>query len=579
MSIELFPDGSGERHYPWAAKGTAMGSLYEYAKYALEVGERKDVVEHACRVASLAKAFFGDCMPIKQVHIACLLHDVVDRAINKESSKYKPEHADAIEKILLDFFTSKEISLDEIDYIGSILPDMVYIERESGKHRKNMAERASGEGEYKYNANRDNVSSEVVEMITDNYQGDIPKEVWKTTEPFINFEHLKEVLEQSNIESVAIKAVELLDNMKNPSSERQSAWLQDVLEAESFYAPIVEALGFEGLSSALRSEAYLVRLKMQDETEAIEEARKIYDKVTNIGVRNVVRKIFKLDESELEIDHAVTVDQMTGEKPVHVGEFAGDTLDGCSIVGNYRLKEVGVLANKIVQYGGGLPMDVMGLMVITEDVDDSAERFVDFIKNRAKEENGITLECAKSKNKPIFIGGSEKYVSKIIEKLKENKVDEEEYEFRFETEEKAEERRGYHKYEVSKLTFFFECDGIKIPTEVQFVTKDERRRSRVGEIAHLIYKYLRQYFPSEKEIEKMPSEERDKIRESMRQVTKAGAGVIESMYCRKENIDPNDLDVNGKSVPGRKEFFRELAGPALKGLPRWYPGWYTKLYG
>ena len=65
------------------------------------------------------------------------------------------------------------------------------------------------------------------------------------------------------------------------------------MEAESFYAPLCEVMGFDGLAASLRSQAHIIRLKGQGEHDLIEEIREQYETIRHIGVRNflVLRKL------------------------------------------------------------------------------------------------------------------------------------------------------------------------------------------------------------------------------------------------------------------------------------------------
>lgn len=513
----------------------ACKSLNIYA--GAVTSERADLVSHAERTVGLLKSFAGSRVP-PEAFSAAMLHDVVDRFINTKSTKYTPEKTTAAQDALMEFFTNPELDYEQGRYISCLLADMVHIEVESGRHRVEMAKYArNGEG--------GTVSPEVVEMMSDHYQGAIPADVWQKTEPLLDFERMRSFLSEVNIEALLIKASELLDNMQNPSSKRKSALFQDVLEAESFYAPIIEVIGFEGLASALRSEAHLIRLRGQGQQEAIEKSTEVVDAVSGAGTQQLVRRILGGGQADCATMPVVEKDSLGKNYPIHFGEFAVETVDGAVISGNYRLKGRGSLANKIAKNNGDLPMDVLGLMVISEDETESAKRFADFIEHRT---GSFRLNPSNGRLTPVFIDGSNEYVAAVLGELESRQIPPQMYEAKAESNQQAEERRGYQKYQVSKVTFFAEQNSVDIPVEVQFLTKEERRRSRLGETAHIVYKYLRQFFPSDTEIENLPDGERCSVRQQKLAVVLGAKGILEEIYDRVRYLSADSLEVNQRSI-------------------------------
>lgn len=505
-------------------------SLEVYAEY--DTGERGDLVEHAERVVGLMDAFAGDVVPPEAVSLV-YLHDVVDRLLNTESTKHTPEREAAAKEAMLDFFTDPTLGSKRAKYAVCLLPDMVWTEQASGRHRKGMANRA-------YNGD-DTITPEVIQMMSEQYTGNIPPEVWRKVEPLLEFDYMRRFVKNTNIESLLVKMCELADNMSNPSSRRESAWLQDSLEAESFYAPSAEALGFDGLAATLRSEASMLRLRGQGKEEYITEAEAVLNKIADVGIESIVSQILGGDEDTCAVAPAVGVNTETGEVPMHIGEFAIDTGSSGCLAGNYRLKTVGSLAKKMARYEGGMPSDIVGLMVISEDVATSARDFAHFIESRLPQ---FTPYLAKSKDKQIYIQGSEEYVAAVTAELQARGFDEECYQTNVQTKEEA-AKEGYGKYEVSKVTFSVNHDGTDVPTEVQFLTKAERKRSRYGEVAHLIYKYL-SYFPD------ISAEERERI-------IRSAVETLEDMYDRKRHLSKDSLEVNERSVANAEPLLVALA--------------------
>lgn len=534
-----------------ATEHAARRALDVYAE--TDTGERKDLLEHAWRVACMVRAFAGNRLPPEAISSA-FMHDVVDRLINIDSTKHTPERAEAARMAMMDFFTDPSMNAEQHQYVKCLSVDMVRIELESGAHRKKMANVAA--------AGKNGLSEDIVEMMSERYDGEVTVEGWKNTEPLLDFDHMRRFLKTVHIESLIIKACELVDNMRNPSSQRESAMLQDVLEAESFYAPIIEVLGFEGLASTLRGEAHLLRLYGQDEHEVMNKADSLCKSIEDIGVQNLVRRVFGGDETSCATAPAVDIDEATGGRPIHIGEFAVVKQDGKVISGNYRLKSRGSLAHKIARANGDVSMDVVGMMVISDSEEASVVDFADFIEHRTGE---FRLHPAKSKNKPIYISGSTEYTQAVVTELRRRGVSESAYEVRSESEEDYDLEkggRGYPRYQVSKVTFFAEEDGVEIPVEMQFLTKRERRRSRLGETAHVIYKYLRQFYPSERELmdeSRYAVEERRAIFKEMHATVESAIETLEDMYDRVKNVSPDNLGVNERSLVASEELRLALA--------------------
>ena len=108
-------------------------------------------------------------------------------------------------------------------------------------------------------------------------------------------------------------------------------------------------------------------------------------------------------------------------------------------------------------------------------------------------------------------------------------------------------QRG-QKYQVSKVTFLMDHPGVDkgVPVEVQFVTKAERQRARTGEVAHIIYKYIRQL-----EQQGSASDE-DKYA-----IAKEMSRLLKQIHQRRDYAS-HDLMVNERSTPARDAFLEDL---------------------
>jgi hypothetical protein cdivTM_12959 len=505
------------------------------------VNERKDLVEHAERTMKLAEEFAGLKLPPEAIH-AVLLHDVADRFHNRDSQKCTPERRQAAGLALADIFTNPKTGMtrEQGAYVASLLPDLIETEKASGQHRLQVA---------------NTIPESIREIITDRYEGSVPAEAWRQIEPFVDVEQMAEFLDKTNIEAVIIKACELLDNMRYPSSSRESAKLQDVLEAESFYAPLCEVMGFDGLAASLRSQAHIIRLKGQGEHDLIEEIREQYETIRHIGVRNLVNTIFGTEEVETEAVVGPRSEASCHNRPVHIGDFLAE--NGKEVEGKYRLKTVGSWAAKVhearqndkLEY---TPMDVLGLTVISDTVKDQARDFVEFLQRRIDMNPAFQLKKAASKSSAICVHGTVDYVTTVRQEMERCRFDTKRCEFVVQDDESVKQRG--QKYQVSKVTFLMDHPGVDkgVPVEVQFVTKAERQRARTGEVAHIIYKYIRQL-----EQQGSASDEDKVSDEDKYAIAKEMSRLLKQIHQRRDYAS-HDLMVNERSTPARDAFLEDL---------------------
>ena len=501
-------------------------------------GEREDFKDHAYRVYKIVKAYTGDDLPPEAASLS-LIHDVADRMFNKKSTKYNDTWARNATDALYEFMDDENISHDQLKYSACLLADMAEIEQSAAHHRKLMAEIAEEESNYNYR--------ETYLLVAERYAGKVSPDQWKVAQPLLDLNHMRLEMDKVNIEAFIIKGAEIMDNLQYPSSKRESAVLQDVLEAESFYAPILEAMGYEAFAAELRSVAKVRRLIGQGKEDLVKSAKEIQDRVLQVGMDKIADKIFGVNDGT--INYAIRKDEDSGEYSTHMGEFAADTKYGNMVAGNWRIKTVGSLADKLK--GGDGIMDIVGMMVISRDRETTACDFAHFIADRLKEFRPV---CARSKNRPVYIQGTKEYVDAVEQNLRELGVGSDEYLVKIDTDEKR-EQRGYSIYEISKVTFAVDIDDVEVPVEIQFITKDERRRARTGEVSHIAYKYLQSQGFGKDNLEKETTRqrvERMKIvslaKEVLGDLHKRRYDMINSKITGKLGINPKSLSSEDKFI-------------------------------
>ena len=511
-------------------------------------GEREDFKDHAHRVYKIVKAYTGDDLPPEAASLS-LIHDVADRMFNKKSTKYNDTWARNAADALYGFMDDENISHDQLKYSACLLADMAEIEQSAAHHRRLMAKIAEEESNEGYR--------EIYSLVAERHMDKVSPKQWAIAQPLLDLDYMRLEMDKVNIEAFIIKGAEIMDNLQHPSSKRESAVLQDVLEAESFYAPILEAMGYEAFAAELRSVAKIRRLIGQGREDLVESAKEIQDRVLQVGTEEITGKIFGVNDSA--INYAIRKDEDSGEYSTHMGEFVAntkyenmDTKNENTVAGNWRIKTVGSLADKLK--GGDGIMDIVGMMVISRGRERTIRDFAHFIADRLKEFRPV---CARGKNRPIYIQGTKEYVDAVEQNLSELGVGSDEYLVKIDTNEKC-EKRGYSIYEVSKVTFAVNINDIEIPVEIQFLTKDERRRARIEEISHLIYKYLQSLGFSEDNLEKETTRQRV---ERMKIVSLAKE-VLGALYKRRSDMkaskNTGNLGLNPKSTLNQDKFLESL---------------------
>ena len=504
-------------------------------------GEREDFKDHAHRVYKIVKAYTGDDLPPEAASLS-LIHDVADRMFNKKSTKYNDTWARNAADALYGFMDDENISHDQLKYSACLLADMAEIEQSAAHHRRLMAKIAEEESNEGYR--------EIYSLVAERHMDKVSPKQWAIAQPLLDLDYMRLEMDKVNIEAFIIKGAEIMDNLQHPSSERESAVLQDVLEAESFYAPILEAMGYEAFAAELRSVAKVRRLIGQGKEDLVKSAKETQDRVLQVGMDKIADKIFGVNDGT--INYAIRKDEDSGEYSTHMGEFAADTEYGNMVAGNWRIKTVGSLADKLK--GGDGIMDVVGMMVISRDRETTTRDFAHFIADRLKEFRPV---CARGKNRPIYIQGTKEYVDVVEKNLCELGVGSDEYLVKIDTDEKC-EKRGYPIYEISKVTFVVVIDDVEIPVEIQFITKDERCRARTGEVSHIAYKYLQSQGFGKDNLE----EETTRQRVERMKIVSLAEEVLGALYKRrydmKNSKNTGDLGLNPKSLSNEDKFIESL---------------------
>lgn len=306
--------------------------------------------------------------------------------------------------------------------------------------------------------------------------------------------------DEVNIESIIIKSCIVLDKLVEPVREVEESGdlsrlddkvLKNITEAEIFYGPLCEVFGFDGLAMDLRSQSHVLRLLKNGKLEDVTKVREYCNSMREIGpqavLSNIVEGNFAVFNAVKDVDCIHDYDSEIPYSSIQLGEFvtdfgnfwSGKEGDHMLTAGNWRLKSVGSLANKIQNSEKrGFPMDVMGFTFILKDEEELADVFACVIEKVILSEN---LECvpAPSKENWVFVQGDDNFRRLIRKRFS--------YDFIQKNIQVME--KDVH-YRVAKLTCILldEEKNRQMPVEMQFLTKEDRKNARTGTAAHIIYK-------------------------------------------------------------------------------------------
>lgn len=359
-------------------------------------------------------------------------------------------------------------------------------------------------------------SKELQGLLTSHSIGGVKQEFWLEPGALTMPANMAELLRDgkdgmnANLEAVLIKSAEKLDHLLFPGDNDRTL-LRNIHDAESFYAPLCEIIGADGLASALRSQAAVIRLQRSGHGAFVDKATDI---VTALGDRQEVLGtveglLGKLAVGDVEVDHAFRdttghgINLGTAELEAHDADAAIDYPKEARAI--WRIKSVGSLALKLLSdhqhligkseaeqrsalaHIESVPADVLGITILAPNEDALATLYA---RSAAivHDDNDVHPTSSPSRHESYHVSGTMSFKRKILGALAleatnqledgTQKVD------RGDIDIPQEERI----YPVAKFTV--EYTGLR--TEVQFQTEEARVEARVGLAAHILYKLKKQ---------------------------------------------------------------------------------------
>ncbi len=457
-----------------------------------------------CRILDdFARGLIGE-----DVHRAALLHDIGQRANSRSNSHTAKEvlynYCSAVSKQTPSFL--QEDANQRWIYVSTLLSDLDKVESASEAYREDL--------EY---------PSALRKILDGNAKPQKPED-WLHESRLADPTKMAELLDSVNLESVLIKAAEMLDNLQQPHPTKNRAVLQDIHEAESFYAPLCEILGFDGLAMAIRSEASCLRLAKSGNGRFVQQAE---EELANHNpahaaalVEQLLHSIFAGPGADRD---AVIAERVIGESHEHgivLGEaYLDHELENRVI---WRVKSVGSLALKIFQSANQqIPGDIIGITLVAKDTDDVASLYETLVRSTVDNAH-LAPVPAPSRSEAYSVQGSDTFRSSVLGRIATRGLV---------TVSEIESKPKSNGYNVAKVTVQYQDpEGGSKPqkVEIQIQTADARTNGRIGPASHVIYK----------------------AKQCSRHIP---PGVLADIRNRKSKLDPNSrFIVPGSATDGDK---------------------------
>ena len=278
-----------------------------------------------------------------------------------------------------------------------------------------------------------------------------------------------------NIESLLIGSAETLQWLHSDKAEATTDTYRHIHQAQQFYAPLSEFIGFDGLAMGLQSQSEILKAKHSGQEHLVQRAQTIIEElgspeVVEQRVETMLRAVLGETNQRQVLTH-------TNKHGVIIGE--GKCLDrDLRVV--WRRKTLGGILRKLsCLEKDKIPMDIIGATVIVQDPEQIG-RELRAIMTKAELDPRIVLTPSPSRTKPFHVKGSSEYRAAVARGMGYTDVDE--------MARDVDVKDG--DYQVGKVTFRFQRWGEPLPlhTEIQFCTATDRIDARIGSAAHAAYR-------------------------------------------------------------------------------------------
>lgn len=308
----------------------------------------------------------------------------------------------------------------------------------------------------------------------------VSAEQWSVHSRSIEPRHINELASSVNLESLLIKAGELLAQLDPSTATNDSQTLDRAHQAEALLAPLCEIIGFDALAMALYSHVHVLRAMFTGNLAPLQQAQNIINErgdkdQVDRDVQELFGVVFGDNLHEQIINHG-------SEHGIMMGE--GYCTSECLRV-NWRLKSVGSLTKKLdARSPENIPLDIIGATVTTQDVPQIALRLKRILERSSTDER-VALTPTSERDAAIHVKGTGEYIETIRVGLG------------FESLEAMREvvdvvEVGAGAYRVCKVTLVFAQPGRpELRAEIQITTESDRVENRIGKAAHTLYKLIK----------------------------------------------------------------------------------------
>lgn len=305
----------------------------------------------------------------------------------------------------------------------------------------------------------------------------LDKQQWMHASRLVQPDKLTSLLENINLESLLIQSAELLEWLSSDKAANNGETFEYVYAAESIFAPLCEIIGFDGLSMALQSKCAKLRYNYREEDEFTQKAAEL---LSVLGSHEQIEKnVLSMLEATLgEVMHEQVLKHSSPHNIV-IGE--GIAENDTRVV--WRVKSLGSIAKKLERNGiDSMPMDIIGATLIVKDEQTLARTFATVL-DRIELDSRIQTQPSPSRVHALHVRGDLPYIERVLTELDYKNLDD--------MAKHVDVRVGpTDGFRVAKVTFVFE-DGRGEPmrVEMQINTEQDRVQARIGNAAHLLFKF------------------------------------------------------------------------------------------
>ncbi len=465
-----------ERMFKATEIGHIGGDAFANVRDTLDVcyqatGDPREVT-HPLAVLKTAMAYVPTlCNP--GVRVAACLHDVNDRAtrfVNGGTVSGKPV-PDVYLRALYDFYNketynpSSPTSPFRLDYMVPLLDDMPRIGHAADLYREVYTD---GNG----------TVTAVMRARPGEYI-DITPEDW--LQPFDFMHPPQDMLRETkkvNVESIILNAIELLVNLRRPSPNPKAV-MQDAYGAMSFYSPVlsvmgVNMIGLEVLATALRSVALATIVERAGRLDLLDKNRNI------IGVANrALERVADILIPDMFLDSS------SGDPEIYASMGTLQRPGNYGPEGFWRIKSEGAGAYKELGYelNKGMsdvtPPDIIGLTIVVDDWQEAALELKNIVgRIRSASDMCLSVSPTAKDDVGVIPVGDGEHIGILQQVFSGHDIE-------ICQPKRKPESVGFKAYKIYAEVVH---EGVRVPVEVQAVSRAAYEENKIGEGSHVSYK-------------------------------------------------------------------------------------------